>query len=264
MIVRICLGEERERVGYPKWFKRYLSGIAHKRLYFLTGEGFTPRDARTAWDDLTALLCLSLIQEKLTSFDEDRPVQAFLCSYVGKFRGARQVGVLSVIEHLLRNYQILESYRALRRYISRTIDGLVKAQRHQESRQTPLRPAGPESAQLIPAAADRLGMPRQTLYHLVKHGHVRTETSHRSGLMIPNAEIGRIEAVYGRRRLRLRFIRWWAQRKDIQGRSARKWVERLERNGQSIEHIICQYPAFLECFRDVDDGNSSLLCGDHV
>jgi len=102
-----------------------------KRLYVPEALS-SASDVRAAVQDMYALLCIYLVQEEFVSLEEGGDVQAFLYGYLRQFKGAMQVGIPYALAELLAHYQIPEDYRAVRKYVAKTIRGLLANQRRQE------------------------------------------------------------------------------------------------------------------------------------
>jgi hypothetical protein len=145
MDILIFSGGDQERIRFPRKVKKLLHDrpherppdqltlpLAQKRLY-IPAASLPKRDVQSAVEDMYALPCIYLLQEELIHVDEDHSVREFLCAYVRKFQGARRLGVEYVLWEMLTRYQIPEDYRALRKYMGKTIRGLVANQQRQES-----------------------------------------------------------------------------------------------------------------------------------
>lgn len=122
MDVSIGWGGERERLPLPRLAKSLLGPYARKRLYWPIGK-LSARNIRSAVEAMYALRYVYLVQEGLVNFDENPTVQRFLFSYVDKFKKAKQVGVGSVLAHILGDYVFPKHSKLLNR--SKAIDPQV-------------------------------------------------------------------------------------------------------------------------------------------
>jgi hypothetical protein len=231
---------EQQRSKIPRRVVKSIFPHAHKRLYIPPWETLSKREIRAWTQDNIALVSLYLVQAGLISLDEDQSVQHFLLSYLSKFKGAVQVGAGSVLAEILTSYRLPEEYRAWRKYVSKTIRGLVATEKRQERSYVISDPTGTEEHLMVPAVADRLGMPTRSLYHLVKQGAVRAKevtVEGRRYQTIPDAEIARLEQLQGQKRLRKARIAAWAEKQGIPPASARRWVERQEKKGRELKEM---------------------------
>jgi hypothetical protein len=89
-------------------------------------------NVRAAVEDLVTLLCLYLVQEDLVRLESDGDLRAWLFGYLHRFKGARELGVDYALGEIVTHYQIPEDYRALRKYIAKSVHGLLANQRRQE------------------------------------------------------------------------------------------------------------------------------------
>jgi hypothetical protein len=265
--VLLLPGGERERLPLsrkvrkglnPRPRERAAEGLSvpfmDKRLYVPEGL-FSASDVRAAVEDMYALLCIYLVQEEFVSLEERGDVQAFLYGYLRQFKGAMQVGIAYALAELLANYQIPEDYRAVRKYVAKTIRGLRANQRRREGWGAPqprnagavedlAQPDRPDAAfpgaLLIPEAAAELGISVRSLYDYRERGKVRAEEvviGNRRFLTIPMDEIARLKASFVRKHLRKALIEARAARASSHKASARRWVERQEAQGLGIEAI---------------------------
>lgn len=235
-------GGSQERPQFHKQVRKGLAHYARKRLYFPPLQELrTEQQVRLMREDALALVALYLVQEKLISLDDDQGVRDFLLSYLGRrFKGTKQVGEAAILAEILGHYQIPEDYRAWRKYVRRTIQGLAAKEKQQERTYVIADPSGTEKHFMIPAVADRLGMPRRSLYHRVKQGAVRTEevtVGGRQYQTIPHAEIDRLEQEQHQQQLRKALIAAWAKKQKISPTSARRWVERQEEKGRGLQEM---------------------------
>jgi hypothetical protein len=228
MDVLVFGGGERQRLKLPRNVRKLLHDRPHerppeqlaaplveKRLYLPEGV-VAQRDVQTAVEDLVALLCLYLVQEELVRLEDDGSVREWLYAYFHRFKGARQLGVDYALGEIVTRYQIPEDYRALRKYVAKTISGLRTNQRRREgmdprhtrvvtqmidlsgchddaealddreepmsgrrpdhTRPMSLEPFDRSGPQMIPEAAVTLGMSERYLYELVAQKKIRTET----------------------------------------------------------------------------------------
>ena len=268
MDVFIGWGGERERFPMPRLVKSLLNPYARKRLYLPIGE-LSARDIRSAVEGMYALLLVYLVQEGLVNFDEDRTVQQFLLAYVGKFKKAKQVGVGSVLAHLLgtyvfpkrsrmfkrsksidpqavqalRRYTLPEDYRAFPKYIKRTIEGLLKDEKKQDRSSLIADPIDPDGHLLIPTAANQVGISDRWLYDLVRKGKVRAEEvsiEHKRYLAIHPTEMARLAGLRQYTQNRKLLIECYSEKRGISIASARRWVERQEREGIGLQEMLEQ------------------------
>jgi hypothetical protein len=144
MDVLVFWGGEQQRLKLPRKVKQRLHDRPHerppeqlgtplveKRLYIPEGV-VAQRNVRAAVEDLVALLCFYLVQEELVRLEDNRGVREWLFAYLGQFKAARQLGVEYALGEIVTHYQIPEDYRALRKYVAKTIHGLAANQRRQE------------------------------------------------------------------------------------------------------------------------------------
>jgi hypothetical protein len=260
-------GGEWERLPLPKKVRRGLNLRPHeraaeglsvpfmdKRLYVPESLS-SPSAVRAAVQDMYALLCIYLVQEEFVSLEEGGDVQAFLDGYLRQFKGAMQVGIPYALAELLGNYQIPEDYRAVRKYVAKTIKGLRANQRRREGWGAPhsrdvvpvedlgqpdCPDAGSPRALMIPEAAAVLGISERSLYDYRKRGKLRAEEvviGNGRFLTIPLDEIARLKASFEPKRLRQALIDERAARAGSHKASARRWVERQESLGLGLEVI---------------------------
>jgi hypothetical protein len=225
-----------------------------KRLYVPEGLS-SASDVRAAVQDMYALLCIYLVREEFVSLEEGGDVQAFLYGYLRQFKGAMQVGIPYALAELLANYQIPEDYRAVRKYVAKTIRGLWANQRRREGwgasqprdavamedlAQPDSPDAGAPRGLMIPEAAAVLGISERSLYDYRTRGKVRAEEvaiGNRRFLTIPMDEIVRLKASFERKHRRQALIDERAARAGCDKASARRWVERQEARGLGLEAI---------------------------
>jgi hypothetical protein len=265
--VLVCSGGERERLPlsrkvrkllHPRLHERaaeQLSGpFADKRLYLPEGIS-SPSDVRAAVQDMHVLLCLYLVQEEFVKLDEEEDVEAFLYDYISQFKRARQLEIRYVLGEILAHYQSPEDYRAVRKYVAKTIRGLLANERRREGWGAPQprdtvpveglapsdRPdAAIPGALMIPEAAAALGISVRSLYDYRKRGKVRAEEAaigDRRFLTIPMDEIARLKASFVPKHLRRVLIEARAEKAGSGKASARRWVERQKALGLGPEAI---------------------------
>jgi transposase len=183
-------------------------------------------------------MSLYLIQAGLISLDEDQDVQQFLLSYLSGFRRAAQVGAASVLAEILTHYRLPEDYRAWRKYVGKTIKGLVATQKRQDRTiGVSVRRIGPL---MIPEVAGRVGLSRETLYRQVRRGQVRAEKVNVgtvSYLALSDTEVEQLKKEQEQKQLRKALIAAWANKQGISKHSARQWVRRQERQGLGIKEM---------------------------
>jgi hypothetical protein len=255
---RLPLSRKVKKGLNPRPHERAAGGLSvplvNKRLYVPEGLS-APSDVRAAVQDMYALLCIYLVQEEFVRLDEEADVREFLDAYIGQFKSAKQVGTSYVLVEILAHYQIPEHYRAIRKYLAKTIRGLWANQRRREgwgalqSRDVvPVedlaQPDSPEAgcprALMIPEAAAVLGISERSLYDYRKRGKVRAEEvviGNRRFLTIPVDEIACLKASFARKRRRAALIDERAARAGSDKASARRWMERLEDKGLGLEAI---------------------------
>jgi hypothetical protein len=264
-------GGERERLPLsrkirkglnPRPYERAAIGLSvplvDKRLY-LPERLSSPSDVRAAVQDMYALLCLYLVQEEFVRLDEDRGVLEFLEAYLHQFKGAKQIGIRYALGEILAHYQIPEDYRAVRKYVAKTIRGLLTNQLKREAvntieRQAAARAMGlpePEhpdpaipGALTIPEAAATLGIPVRSLYDRVKPGRIRGKmrvqrvaVDNQRLLTIPEAEIDNLTTLLVQEQLRKDLVAALEAGASLKRKSALRWVERQEAKGLALEEI---------------------------
>jgi hypothetical protein len=285
MDVLVFCGGEHSRLPLPRTVKRRLHDRPHerppeqlgvplveKRLYIPAGHG-VERSVRAAVEDLVALLCLYLVQENLVRLESDGDVRAWLSDYLRRYKGARELGVDYALGEIVTHYQIPEDYRALRKYVAKTLHGLVVHQRRQEGldpaqtsiavramdlsagwdedadvpsqgrhRRHPVMrvPSTNPGLQTIATAAASVGMSVRGLYRLVNTGKVQTEPvtyGRKQYLMISAEEIHRLQEARAQQQWRKDLIEGLSATAGIAKGSARRWVERQEAQGLDREAI---------------------------
>jgi hypothetical protein len=225
-----------------------------KRLY-IPERLSSASDVRAAVQDMYALLCIYLVQEEFVTLNEEGDVQKFLYDYIGQFKCATQVEIPYALGVILAHYQIPEDYRAVRKYVAKTIRGLRANQRRREGGGAPhpwdsaavedlalpdSPDAGPPRALMIPEAAAVLGISERSLYNYRTRGKVRVEEvviGNRRFLAIPLDEIARLKASFVPKYLRKAMIEARAASAGSNKASARRWVERQKARGLGLEAI---------------------------
>jgi hypothetical protein len=265
--VLLLPGGERERLPLSRKVRKGLNPRPHERadeglsVPFMDKRLYVPEalssasDVRAAVQDMYALVCIYLIQEEFVRLDEEGDVREFLYDYIGQFKGGRQVGIPYALGMILAHYQIPEDYRAVRKYVAKTIRGLWANQRRREgwrasqprksatveALEQPERPDAPfPGALLIPEAAAELGISVRSLYDYRTRGKVRVEEvaiGNRRLLTIPLDEIARLKASFVPKHLRKALIEVRAAKTGGNQASARRWVERQEARGLGLEAI---------------------------
>jgi hypothetical protein len=120
-----------DRGKMPKWIKRKFFPYHDKRVNLPTGEN--QEQTGDVWvNDAFAIICLYLLQEKFVDLDVHQEIKEFLLQHLGGFKGAHEIGVLNLLEHLRQHYRLSEDYRAWRKYVSLTIRGLIATQKKQQ------------------------------------------------------------------------------------------------------------------------------------
>jgi hypothetical protein len=255
---RLPLSRKLRKLLHPRPHERADEGLSvplvDKRLYLPEGIR-SQAGIRATVQDMYALLCIYLVQEAFVKLDENRGVLEFLETYLHQFNGATQIGIHFALAEILAHYQIPQDYRAVRKYVAKTITGLRANQRRREGWGTPQpRDAVPAEdlaqsdcpdatfpgALMIPEAAAELGISVRSLYDYQKRGKVRTEEvviGSRRFLGIPMDEIARLKASCVRKHVRKVLIEARAARTGSQKASARRWVERQETLGLGLEAI---------------------------
>lgn len=232
---------ERERFQAGRKDKDFLRPYTSKRIYFFPRATSAKRDLQLWLKDTMALFCVYLVQEKFVDIDEDRPIREFLLDYLKGFKEVKELGAHEVLAEILRNYRIPEDFRAFRSYVRKTADGLIKNQRKQENpRIVPLDPTSP-GYNMIPAVAERLDIPRGTLYDLVNKGKVQAEEILIEGKqykVIPQAEVERLSLLLEQDRKKAELVKDYADIRGIDKKSAQRWVQRQEEKGLGIEEIL--------------------------
>lgn len=237
MDVMVAKGGEQQRIGDSRKLRkvtRLLRLHERKRIYF--ADTVTPAAINAA----CALVCLYLVQNTFVSLEENQSVWNCLRSYLERFKGAKQVGAAAVLAELHAHYQLPEDYRAWALYVSKTSRGLAATEKRQERSYVISDPAGTKQHFMVPAVANRLGMPTRSLYHLVAQGAVHTKEVTAGGRRyqtIPDTEIERLEREWQRKRLRKVLIAAWAVKQGIPPASARRWVERQEKKGLGLKEM---------------------------
>jgi hypothetical protein len=234
------------RSSLPRRARTLMMPYTRRRLYLPHSHV-----GRLSWDSLigtvVALMLLYLTQEGLVSVDEDQTVREWLLAYLGRFRGAREVGAHRILGELLAHYRMPEDYRAFTKYVKRTIRGLMAEEGHTPPPDVLQDPDTAECYYPVPAAAMRLGISPRRLYELIKSGRARiaeVRSGQETYRAIPRDELSRLEDWYARRHVRQQFIRWLARTRHIQLASARRDVERAEKRGYSLEDLVRRFPEF--------------------
>ena len=276
--IMVCFGGDQLRAG--RRLANYPSHHLKKRLYFPTDR--VKAQGLQLWkEDAEALVCLYLIQARVINLDDDEKAKTFICSYLGSFKGAKEVNILSVLGKLLENYRFPEDYRAFRKYVAKTIHWMASQEKAKRSVVDPAllgrwdkENFGDEQDEkdtvgdstvvgnienanrrqweegfdpterddlMIPDAAERLGISSWLLYDLIKKGKAlskKVSLGNRSFLTIPRSEIDRLEPWLKEKKIRKGLIRKLAAKTGIANASARRWVERCERQGSSLPKIL--------------------------
>src|SRR5262249_54814275 len=153
--------------------------------------------------------------KKLVSLEDDQIVWKFLLSYLlSSFKGVKKVEPEMVLAKILAHYQFPEDYRAWRKYLRRMIDGLAAEEGPDHS--YVLHDLNGKEWPMIRAVADRLKMPRRTLYSLVNRGKVHAEkfpAGRGAYLVIPDNEVERLEQGQMTKGLRKALISAWAAKR---------------------------------------------------
>jgi hypothetical protein len=273
--VLVGWGAEKERFPLSREERKLVVERGRKRLY-LPLKLQTSVQIDQMVQEATALVCLFLAQKQLVSLDSNKIVRNFLLSYVAKCKGAEDVDITRVLEKILRSYQFPEDYRAFRKYVETTIWRELTPQRRRACRSFSLDSARSADLLVITAAADheesenvrkirscsrseharrgestynnavfvvaeRLEVSERWLYTLAKQEKVRTDKN--PYLILPSHEVERLEREQAERRLRKMLIK--ARQIKVQQAkpnsliaSARRWVERQEKQGLGIKEII--------------------------
>jgi len=180
----------------------------------------------------------------------------------------RAVKPTTVLGELLRLYRFPEDYRSFRKYVARTVRGLVaqslasspgeKDWLESQKDQTPRRQHGkygkwvqgkleweqdePDSSLHasgadVASVAARLGVTRRSLYFDIASKKIHAEKDRRSRLTIPDREQDQLQERLKQKRWRQDIIDSRASQRKISKASARRWVERQEARGLSLNDI---------------------------
>src|SRR5712692_8154986 len=103
MDVGVFWGGEQQRLGVPRKLTKPLLPYARQRIYFFP-DTMTP----AAINGACASVCLYLVRDMLVSLEDTPTVWDFLLSYLGTFKGAKQVGEAAFLAHLIAHYQMPE------------------------------------------------------------------------------------------------------------------------------------------------------------
>ena len=249
-----------------------------KRLYLPVYRGLPKvAEVRRSVDDIFALLLLYLQQggnnrpPPLIDLRPDESATKFLLEYLKRFvpvRHRKEVKPTTVLGELLRLYRFPEDYRSFRKYVARTVRGLVaqslasspgeKDWLESQKDQTPRRQHGkygkwvqgeleweqdePDSSLHasgadVASVAARLGVTRRSLYFDIASKKIHAEKDRRSRLTIPDREQDQLQERLKQKRRRQDIIDSRASQRKISKASARRWVERQEARGLSLNDI---------------------------
>jgi hypothetical protein len=236
----VKIGEEKSRLWLPDRAKRLLAPFAHKRLYLHTNVPETRREVLAGIGNMCVVVALCLVKEKLCSIDDDVILRKVLLDYLGKFKGATEVGEMWLLERILCSYRLSEDYRAFKRYVARTIRGLRIEVKRSDIPYVIVNQTTGTTRLMIPRVAEIVGVSRRTLYRKVREGKVRAErifVGTEQYLTMPDAEITHLEQDQMTKRLRKALIAACAAKRDISELSARRWIARLEAKGSSLADI---------------------------
>ena len=260
-----------------RWLKRALWPWPSKFVYLPPPGPISPW-AATLWaQDAVAQISIWAIQERMSAFlkldptfkgkilpsaissevasEECRRVgenvlvaledlRIFLKQYFEKYRQARDIGGDSILWHHVHFFRSAESYRAFRKYVARTVGGLVAKDRAK----TPslflavASNTGPytrtKTNPTVSEAADEVGLKAWRLYKLIKQGELKAERLPASKLLtIPRRALDALKAEQRKKRDRQELVKYYAQKKCVSKDSARRWIERVEKRGETFKEI---------------------------
>jgi DNA-binding NtrC family response regulator len=211
-----------------------------------------------------ALFSIYLIQAGFSSLDDDPTVRDFLFNYVRQYRHAKKVGEHEILGEILgrrrpgrsrmlkklppeeqqrlMRYTWPDDHHALRQYVSKTVAGVVAKSRRSERAVTHHESTHQPPFSTISLAAERLGVPRTTLYRYVKEGKVQTKQEFidaygKQQSVIPEEEICRLEQQKLLHERDEMLFQYCAEASGIKPKSLQRQVQRLKKQGNSAEVI---------------------------
>jgi hypothetical protein len=260
-------GEQNRAPGSSR-VKSLVARYAPRRVY-LPEEVRTEKNIRTAVMDMYALFSIYLIQVGFSSLDGDPTVREFLFTYIRQYKHGKQLEEQGLLRHILEalcarrqtghsralqrlpseEQQTLMRYtwpddrRAFRRYVSKTITGIMISRYHEDGPTTPHELARRRPFYTIALAAKLLGIPRTTLYRNVNMGKIQTkqeslsDESGKQQRVIPEEEFRRLEEQKRQDEQDEDFFQAYEEISRIQRKSRQRQVQRLKKQGNSAEGI---------------------------
>jgi len=263
-------GEQHEHAYTRQLVKACLVPYAPRRVYLpraydAYASSSTSQALHAAVQAAYAVLCIYLVQEGIVEWDNDAPVRAFLASYLGRFASGYRLPAkvredvawdiacgtrTRNIKHLklpsdvrLPRYTWEEDYRSFSMYVKQVLKDYERRARKASGWKRSYDSDNPS----LRAVAAREGIAERTLYDHARRGKLLTQGGDGQPLTIPDGAMAQWkqerEQEHDQRCDRQQLIRQYAAIRNIDYRSAQRWMERQERRGVTpteIRQKVCQ------------------------